>query len=214
MGSQAAYYRFCLVVLVLTVVGVRGIRHSRVGRTLLALRENEAAAESFGINLTRAKLTGFAVSGFVAATAGCLLVHLLTGFSAASYSPAESFAVFVSVVVGGAGSLLGAALGALFLQGGHWFLPGPRWQALASGLGVLLVLWIVPGGLADLVYRLRDAWLRRVAARHGVVVPSLTGVGAAADPTAADVDPTPDDPSPDPELVPLSAPALAGGGAA
>jgi branched-chain amino acid transport system permease protein len=183
MGSQSAYYHFCLVVLGLTVVAVRGIRHSRVGRMLLALRENEAAAESFGINLTRAKLTGFALSGFVAAMAGCLLVHLLTGFSPGSYAPSESFAVFISVVVGGAGSLLGACLGALFLQGGHWFLPGPRWQALASGLGVLLVLWIVPGGLADLAYRLRDAGLRWVADRRGIAVPSLSG-DPAPDPGA------------------------------
>jgi len=167
MGSQGAYYRFCLVVLALTLVGVRGIRHSRVGRMLLALRENPAAAESFGVNATRAKLTGFAVSGFVAAMAGCLLVHLLTGFSARSYAPAESLMVFASVVVGGVGSLPGACLGALFLQGGRWFLPGPRWQMLASGLGMLLVLWIAPGGLADLAYRARDAALRHLAARRG-----------------------------------------------
>jgi branched-chain amino acid transport system permease protein len=167
MGSQSAYYRFCLVVLALTVVGVSGIRHSRVGRMLLALRESSGVAESFGVNATRAKLTGFAVSGFVAAMAGCLLVHLLTGFSPSSYSPAQSIAVFASVVVGGVGSLLGACLGALFLQGGQWFLPGPRWQMLASGLGVLLVLWIAPGGLADLAYRARDAALRLLAARRG-----------------------------------------------
>jgi branched-chain amino acid transport system permease protein len=167
MGSQAAYYHFCLGVLALTVVGLRGIRHSRTGRMLLALRENPAAAESFGVNATRAKLAGFALSGFVAAIAGCLLVHLLTGFSPSSYSPAQSITVFASVVVGGVGSLLGACLGALFLQGGLWFLPGPRWQMLASGLGVLLVLWVAPGGLADLAYRARDAALRHLATRRG-----------------------------------------------
>ncbi len=50
---------------------------SRTGRVLLALRENERGAQSFGINVIRAKLTAFALSGFLAAFAGCLLVHLL-----------------------------------------------------------------------------------------------------------------------------------------
>lgn len=210
MSSQTAYYRFCLVVLALSVLGVRGIRHSRVGRMLLALRENEPAAESFGINRTRAKLTGFAVSGFVAAMAGCLLVHLLTGFSPDSYAPGESFAVFVSAVVGGVGSLLGACLGALFLQGGHWFLPGPRWQALASGLGVLLVLWILPGGLADLAYRVRDAALRRVAARHGIAAPALLAPPPTSDADRPDAD-HPDAPAPVPTAADIAAMAMGGG---
>jgi hypothetical protein len=64
-------------------------------------------------------------------------------------------------------------LGAVFLQGGQWFLPGPQWQALVSAGGVLLVLWVIPGGLGDVVYRVRDAGLRYIANRRGLVVPSL-----------------------------------------
>ena len=71
--------------------------------------------------------------------------------------------MFTTAVVGGIGSLLGAVLGSLYLDGGQWFLPGAEWQALASAVGVLLVLMIVPGGMGDLVYRVRDAALRWVA---------------------------------------------------
>jgi branched-chain amino acid transport system permease protein len=173
LTSQTSYYYFCLVCLGLAALAVRGIRHSRTGRVLLALRENERGAQSYGVNITRAKLTAFAISGFLAAVAGCLLVHLLTGFGPDTYSPYESFGVFIAAVVGGVGSLLGAILGAVFLQGGQWFLPGPRWQALVSAGGVLLVLWIIPGGLADIAYRVRDAGLRWTAQRRGIVVPSL-----------------------------------------
>ena len=173
LSSQTTYYYFCLVCLALAALAVRGIRRSRTGRVLLALRENERGAQSYGVNITRAKLTAFAISGFLAAVAGCLLVHLLTGFSPDTYSPYESFTVFIAAVVGGVGSLLGALLGALFLQGGEWFLPGPKWQALVSAGGVLLVLWIIPGGLADIAYRVRDAGLRWTAKRRGIVVPSL-----------------------------------------
>ena len=81
--------------------------------------------------------------------------------------------MFTTAVVGGVGSLLGAVLGAIYLEGGRWFLPGAQWQALASAVGVLLVLMVVPGGLSDIAYRSRDGWLRWVARRRGIDVPSL-----------------------------------------
>jgi branched-chain amino acid transport system permease protein len=173
LSSQRSYYYLCLACLAVLALGIQGIRRSRTGRVMLALRENERGAQSFGINVVRAKLLAFALSGFLAAFAGCLLVHLLQAFSQDLYGPGQSFVVFTSAVVGGLGSMLGAALGALYLRGGDWFLPGPRWQQLASAIGVLLVLLALPGGLGDLVYRLRDGWLRWVANRRGIVVPSL-----------------------------------------
>jgi branched-chain amino acid transport system permease protein len=173
LASQRTYYYLCLVVLALTVLAVRGIRHSRTGRVLLALRENERGAQAFGINILRAKLTAFAISGFLAAVGGCLLVQLLGGFSPDTYAPDQSFVVFTAAVVGGLGSLLGAGLGSLYLKGAQWWLPGAQWQTLASAAGVLLVLMIIPGGLGDLIYRGRDAALRWVAHRRGLIVPSL-----------------------------------------
>jgi branched-chain amino acid transport system permease protein len=164
------------------ILAIRGIRHSRTGRVLLALRENELAAQSFGINLSRAKFTAFAMSGFVAGIGGCLYVVLLQAFTPDIFGPDQSFLVFTTAVVGGIGSVLGAVLGAIYLEGGQWFLPGADWQALASALGVLLILMIVPGGLSDVVYRIRDAWLRWVATRKGIVVPSLLADSAAPPP--------------------------------
>jgi branched-chain amino acid transport system permease protein len=214
LDSQRTYYYVCLAVLGLAVLAVRGIRRSRTGRVLLALRENERGAQAFGINVLRAKLTAFAISGFLAAVGGCLLVHLLGGFSPDTYAPDQSFVVFIAAVVGGLGSLLGAALGSLYLKGAQWWLPGAQWQTLASSAGVLLVLMIIPGGVGDLVYKGRDAALRWVADRRGIIVPSLVAdsrrpdevsgpeaasellaVQAADDIVAVDLDP---EPQPDP----------------
>ena len=181
LNSQPSYYYFCLACLVLVALGIRGVRRSRTGRVLLALRENERAAESFGINVARAKLTAFALSGAVAGIGGCLYVHLLQAFTPDVFGPDQSILVFTTAVVGGVGSLLGAALGAIYLEGGQWFLPGAQWQALASAVGVLLVLMIVPGGLSDVAYRIRDAWLRWLANRRGIVVPSLLADSAVGE---------------------------------
>lgn len=186
LASQRRYYYLCLAVLVLAVLAVRGIRRSRTGRVLLALRENERAAQAFGVNILRAKLTAFAISGFLAALGGCLLVELLGGFSPNTYAPEQGFVIFTAAVVGGLGSLVGAGLGSLYLEGAQWWLPGPQWQTLASAVGVLLVLMIIPGGIGDVVYRIRDAGLRWLANRRGLIVPSLVADASQPDPVRAD----------------------------
>jgi branched-chain amino acid transport system permease protein len=172
LESQTNMYYLCLAVLILAIVGVLGLRRSRTGRALMALRENEKGAQSFGINIVRAKLLAFALSGFLAAVAGCLFTHVNTIFSPDQFGAQQSFVVFTATVVGGLGSLTGAILGALFFRGGTWFLQG-NWQLLPSALGVLIVLLVYPGGLSGLVFRVRDGWLRSVGRRFGIVVPSL-----------------------------------------
>lgn len=171
--TPTGIYYVALAVFALLVWMVVGLRRSRTGRVLLALRENERAAQSFGVSITRAKLTAFAVSGFVAAVAGGLLVHHQQIYSPNLYGTPESFNVFIASVIGGVGSVFGAVLGASFLRGSQWLLPAERWQALASAVGVLIVLMVLPGGLASVWGRVRDLYLRRVADRRGIVVPSL-----------------------------------------
>lgn len=170
--SPTALYYVCLAGFAFAVFIVTGIRRSRTGRVLIAVRDNERGAQAYGVGITRAKLTAFAVSGFVAALAGGLLVHHQQVFSPGLVAPQQNLLVFTAAVVGGLGSLVGAVLGAVFLQGGGWFLP-TELQILATGAGVLIVLLVLPGGLGGLVYRARDLWLRSVARRNGIVSASL-----------------------------------------
>lgn len=172
LRSQTAMYLTAAAVAALGLLVVRRVRASRTGRVLLALRDNEAAARAYGVAVVRAKLAAFALSGFLAAVAGCLLVHVTLGYSEQQFTPAASFNVFTAAVVGGLGSLAGAVIGAVFLNGGRWLLSGD-WELLPSAVGVLFVLMALPGGLGQLLYRWRDAVLRRLADRRGIVVPSL-----------------------------------------
>ncbi|MBI2706495.1 MAG: ABC transporter permease [Actinobacteria bacterium] len=183
LESQTNMYYLCLAVLLLAILAVTGLRRSRTGRVLLALRENERGAQAYGINITRAKLLAFALSGFLAAVAGGLFVHVTSQFSAAEFGAGPSFAVFTSTVVGGLGSITGGILGAVFSRGGTWFLKD-NWQLLPSAIGVLLVLLIFPGGLSGLLFRLRDLWLRSVARRFDIIVPSLLADVRQEDPAA------------------------------
>jgi branched-chain amino acid transport system permease protein len=173
--TETPFYFLCLIVLGLMLVVVRGVRRSRTGRVLIAIRENDSAARSFGVHTTRTNLACFALSGFIAAVAGVLFVHHQTGLQVGAgnlYLPQESLRVFSMVVIGGLGSLPGVLLGATYVWGTQYFLPG-QWQFLATGAGLLLILMILPGGLGAVLYDTRDWLLRQVAKRHGIVVPSL-----------------------------------------
>jgi branched-chain amino acid transport system permease protein len=173
LDTPTRMYYLALASLVAMLVLLRGVRHSRTGRALIALRENEDSAAAFGIEPVRLKLTAFAMSGAIAAFAGCLFVHQQQAFGSSPYQPGENLGVFALVVVGGVASLSGAVLGALYLRGCAWLLPG-NWQLVASGAAMLLILMVAPYGLSGILTRVRDLWLRWIAGRHGIDIPTLT----------------------------------------
>ena len=176
-----SFYYFCLVLLALTVIALVGIRRSRVGRTLLAIRDNETAAQLFGVPFVRAQLGAFALAGFVSAIGGAMFAYSQHGVNATSFGPDQSMLLFLCVVIGGLGSIPAPLLGvALFggLQIGGVNLPA---QYLVIGIVGFGIIRFMPGGVGMLVFRGRDAFLRRVAYRYRIVVPSLfTDAGAAA----------------------------------
>jgi ABC-type branched-subunit amino acid transport system ATPase component/ABC-type branched-subunit amino acid transport system permease subunit len=167
VSSETSYYFLCLVALAVAVVVVRVLRRSAVGRVSIAVRENELAANSFGVNSRATTLLAFAISGFLAAFAGALFVHQQHGLELSRYSAGESLVVFSMVVIGGLASIPGALLGAFYVRGVTWALP-VDWQALATGAGLLVVLLLFPGGLGAAFADLRDLLLRRVARRRGI----------------------------------------------
>jgi len=172
LSSETAMFYASLVVLALALAMVVGLRRSRTGRVLIAIRENEKAARAYGVNATRSSLAAFAMSGFLAAVAGALFVHQQVGLNADPYLPQRSLELFTMVVIGGLGSLPGALLGATYVHGVDFFLPN-EWQFLATGIGLLLVLLIFPAGFGGVLADLRDGTLRKIAVRRGIVVPSL-----------------------------------------
>ena len=186
VSTPTRFYVYTLIVLTLVYLALRGIRHSRTGRAIVALRENELAAQAFSVSPVPVKLTAFTISGFVAGIAGGLFVQLSQSFDLTSYAAGTSIEVFTAAVVGGLGSLFGGVLGAVFLKGSQWFITSPEWRLLSSALGVLIVLLILPGGLAGLVIKIRDWYVSVVLRRRS---PTTT-----AEPTSvAAIDVVPDD---------------------
>jgi branched-chain amino acid transport system permease protein len=172
LSTSWQLYYLCVIGLLVSIVAVRNLRDSRMGRAIIAVRDNEANAEAAGINSTRVKLAAFAISGGLAGFAGGLYVINQQGLFSDAFGADVSLRLFSMVVIGGLGSLPGAVLGAVYVRGAEFFLP-PQYELLASGFGILLLLMFLPEGLGGLMYRGRDAYLRMVARRRGLVVPSL-----------------------------------------
>jgi branched-chain amino acid transport system ATP-binding protein len=175
LGRDWQLYYLCLVSFLLVMLSVRSLRRSRTGRALIATRDNEAATRAAALSTTRMKLTAFAISGGIAGFAGAIFVVHQRGVNSGSFSADISIALFLMVVVGGASSLPGVVIGAVYVWGTQYYLHG-GFSLAASGLGILVLLIILPEGLGGLLYRLRDELLRVVARRRGI---PITGPFAA-----------------------------------
>jgi ABC-type branched-subunit amino acid transport system ATPase component len=137
---------------------------------MIAVRDNEQGAAAFTVSPAVTKLAAFAVAGGLAALAGGLLAGARVQFAALNFGPEESLRIVSMAIIGGLGSIAGSVLGAVYVLG----LPAliqdsPEVRLLTSGVGLLILLLYFPGGLAQLLYRARDA-LVDLAARR--VVPS------------------------------------------
>ena len=187
LGSDRAFYYVTLVVFALVVGVAASLRRYRSGRVLIAARDNARTAQALGLNLARTKLVAFAIAGFVAGLAGGLLAFQQEAVDSLTFTPVVSINLFAMAVIGGLGSVLGAVLGALYVQGIPYFLEEQvrGIGVLATGVGLMVLLSFLQGGLAEAVYRGRDHLLRRLALKHGIHVPSLVADSLVVDDAAA-----------------------------
>ncbi len=169
-------YWLMLALLVLFAVAARNIARSRIGRAFNAIRDRDIAAGIMGIHLARYKTIAFALSSFYAGCAGGLLFCLTGYLTPDNFNLALSVLAIAMVLVGGAGTVSGAVLGAFFFT-----LLSPLTRALPSfvpsvtgdatrtpnvfqletvAYGALIVLFLVfePRGLHGLWVRLRTYW--------------------------------------------------------
>jgi ABC-type branched-subunit amino acid transport system permease subunit len=136
LASQRAYYWVCLGALVVGVVLVARIRRSGLGRSLLAVRDNEQSASALGLSPARVKLVAFGVSGLLAGLAGGLLAGLLVQFEPDRFTASQSLTVVAIAVVGGLASIGGSVLGALVIVGLPAFFPDtPRSRSSPAAPG-------------------------------------------------------------------------------
>jgi len=117
------YYYLGLVLIVLMIFVSARLKHSRIGRAWLAIREDEIAAEAMGVSRTKLKLLAFAIGAGFAGVTGTFYVAKLQTASPEMFMFPVSVMILVMIVLGGMGSVAGVVVGALILQLlQSWFL--------------------------------------------------------------------------------------------
>jgi branched-chain amino acid transport system permease protein len=173
-GDNRSMYFLCLAALISAIAVVSNLRRSRIGRVLIALRENETNLQSFGVSAVRMKLTAFAMSGVIAGYSGAVLAVLQRAVNPDRFVSQVSINAFVQAVVGGVSSPIGALLGTTYFTLSNNFLGGNVIFALiVQAGGPAVILFLAPGGLVSLLNSMRDSVLRVIAQRRRIVVPSL-----------------------------------------
>jgi ABC-type branched-subunit amino acid transport system ATPase component/ABC-type branched-subunit amino acid transport system permease subunit len=156
IATVRGLYPVAVAVLVLSVVALRSVRRSSVGRAIVTSRDNPALASAHGLPPLRARLTALAVSGFVTGMAGALWAMASGSFTFSAFDPSMSFVLLSVAIVGGLGTLHGPILGTIAVFGWPYLVSGANTlpiRSFTSGALLLLTLLFVPGGLAALLDR-------------------------------------------------------------
>ncbi len=147
-GAAMYIYYITVVLVVLTIIVVRRIEDSRVGRALEAMKEDEIACEAMGIDLVRNKLVTFALGAFWAGIAGVLLAAQTTFINPDSFTLWESIMILMAVVIGGTGSIPGAIAGALLLKLlPEYFRALAQYRMLIYGVAMIVIIIFKSEGL-------------------------------------------------------------------
>jgi len=164
-NTLASGYKWGLTVVALLLCAavywfLRRITESPYGRSLRAMRDNDAVADALGKNLLSLRTGMLVLGGAIAGLSGGVLVSYITTWSPAAWGYAETVVLFAAVIIGGAGNHRGAILGAILVPVGFEeatrYIPNsnnlppnliPSLQWVAIGLLIVLFLWFRPQGI-------------------------------------------------------------------
>ncbi|MDC7221670.1 MAG: branched-chain amino acid ABC transporter permease [Spirochaetales bacterium] len=141
-------YFIALIVVLITIKVVKNLEDSKIGRAWEAMREDDIAAQSMGIDLTRAKLASFAVGALWAGFAGVLLAAKTTFINPESFTLWESIIILCVVVLGGMGSIPGVVFGSvLMIMLPEYFRFFAEYRMLIFGIALVLMMIFRQGGI-------------------------------------------------------------------
>jgi ABC-type branched-subunit amino acid transport system ATPase component/branched-subunit amino acid ABC-type transport system permease component len=185
------YIGLVTVIFVAAAIGVANLRRGRIGRSLIAVRDNERAAASLGLGVVSSKLYAFGVGALLAALGGALIAFEHPNVDFTAFPVLSSVTIVLTSVIGGIGFASGAAIGGVNASGGvaeevinHAFSVTNWFIIISSGV-LLLVLMVQPEGAAYRIAidtarvgrrltRKRTA-TRAAKARTAAVPPALAG---------------------------------------
>jgi ABC-type branched-subunit amino acid transport system ATPase component/ABC-type branched-subunit amino acid transport system permease subunit len=156
LTDNAQFLVVCLVVLIAIWAVDVNITKTRVGRAFRVIREDEAVAQSFGIEVIRYKLLAFVVAGAIAGVAGALYGHAIGFVNNDTFNLNLSLEIVIMVIVGGAGYRLAVMLAAVAFVLLPNYIGGLRgWEYVIGAVVLMVAVSRHPGGIAELLTRRR-----------------------------------------------------------
>jgi branched-chain amino acid transport system permease protein len=169
-SDQRHWYWLMMAIVLFSLVIIRRLYDSRLGRTWQAIREDEIAAASMGVNLVKTKLLAFALGASFAGFAGSVYSSAFQFVDSSQFQFSVSITVLSMIILGGLGNVYGAVIGALLIGGFdriltdalnprvHWFGRQTHIHFLANhdlkqdrflvfGLALVLMMLLRPGGI-------------------------------------------------------------------
>jgi len=162
IADDRGYYYLSLAFVVVAALFAMTLRHSRYGRAMIAIRDDELAAGTSSIDVTRMKVLAFVIASMLAGLSGALYAHHATFIAPQDFEFAKSVTILVMLIMGGETSVIGAIIGTVIIT----FLPeflrflGDYYQAV-FGVLVLLILIVMPNGIVGKWDELRTLISRR-----------------------------------------------------
>jgi branched-chain amino acid transport system permease protein len=169
---EVQWYWLLLAITIAVVVVARNLFRTALGRSFMAVRDQDIAAQAIGVNITRAKVTAFAVSSGFVGLAGALTAHYTETVTWERFTLDVSILYLAMIIVGGLGSIAGAVYGAIFIgllpplltevvETLSSSMPGltdqlPAIRNAVFGVAIIVFLLVEPRGLDRIWTRLKD----------------------------------------------------------
>lgn len=148
LSSQLQKYYICLVLVLLTIYVISKLMHSRLGRGISAIRDDEIAAEAMGINIFSYKVMAFMISSALAGLAGAFYAHHMAFIEPRVFSFDTSILILSMIILGGMGSIPGSIVGAVVLTAVPELLRGlAEYRLVIYGLVMVVMVIVNPSGL-------------------------------------------------------------------
>ena len=162
LDSESPKFYVFLLLTVIVVKATSNLMRSKIGRAIVAIRENESATASLGIHTARYIVLAFVWSGSVVGIAGAMFAVLTERVLPEAFGLTEVIIHFGMVLVGGTGSIVGSVLGAITLTTlPEYFRQFPGMDELFFGVVIVLILLFLPKGLVSLLYRISPVFHER-----------------------------------------------------
>lgn len=167
LDTYTKFYYFALAVTLVFLLVKYQLLHSRVGRAMLAIRENDHAANGMGVNVRFYKVSAFAISVFYTAFAGAMYAHLVRYISPDAFRQTVSVMFLIMLLFGGMSSMVGPIIGVTVVTLLNELLRSASAdKMLVYGVMLLFVILVFPGGLMSVFKNLKEKHLRKSKAER------------------------------------------------